>query len=475
MAHSYRHYSPEQCYLLPPDPTDWLPADCLAYQVHEIVGELNLELLHNAYSNDGRGAPAFAPQMMVRILFYAHYKGIHASRAIQRLCAEDVGARFLAGGDLPDHRSIHVFRTRHKNAMRDLFLQSIRLCRAAGMTPLKKVAVDGTKLDGAASKDSSITYAKIVQEEQKLLAQEEQKLLAQEEERLLAQVDADMQHGLETDAAQDALFGEDNDGYSLPDHLKSRQDRLAALRKAKTELQQRARTREQERKEKWDHTDPKERPHRKKPDPDTVVPEPDDRYNFVDPDSRMMKGRGRFVQGYNAQISVDSAHQVIVACAVTDACTDYSQLIPLCEQTAKNMAQTPEQTLADGGYFDHRNIETLEAGGFHVLIPPDNNWHRNAAVLPALTADEQKEKATRARLAHLVATQQGRADYAYRLKTVEPVFAQIKGSPGHSLFTRFLRYGLARAQEDWCFVCAAHNLGKLLRFRAKLCPLGAMG
>jgi len=466
MAHRYRHYSPEQCSLLPPDPTDWLPPDSLAYQVHEIVGELNLELLHNAYSNDGRGAPAFAPQMMVRILFYAHFKGIHSSRAIKRLCAEDVGARFLAGGEFPDHRSIHQFRVRHHSAMRDLFLQSIRLCRAAGMTPLWKVAIDGTKLDGPASKDSSITYAKITQQEQRL---------AEEERRLLAQLDADLQNGLQTDTAQDAQFGEDNDGYSLPEHLRTRQDRLAALRKAKTELQQRARTREQERKEKWDQTDPKDRPHRKKPDPDTVVPDPDDRYNFVDPDSRMMKGRGRFLQGYNAQISVDSAHQVIVACAVTDDGTDYSQLIPLCEQTAQNMAQQPDLTLADGGYFDHRNIEALEAGGFTVLIPPDNRWHRDRTVLPALTPPQQKEKATRERLAHLVATQQGRADDAYRLKTVEPVFAQIKGSPGHTLFTRFLRYGLARAQQDWCFVCAAHNLSKLLRFRAAMRPLGAMG
>ena len=217
----------------------------------------------------------------------------------------------------------------------------------------------------------------------------------------------------------------------------------------------------------WDQTAPKDRPHRKTPDPDNAVPEADDRYNFTDPDSRMMKGRGQFVQGYNAQAAVDSAHQVIVACAVTDDCRDYSQLIPMAEQTADNMGEKPETTLADAGYYAHRYVNALEEKGFVTLIPPDNSWDRDRTVATPLTDAEQKELTDRERMHHRVTTEQGRADFAHRMKTVEPVFGQIKGSPGHPQFTRFLRHGLERAGVDWCFTCMAHNLIKLVRFRAK--------
>jgi len=451
MAHGYQNYSPEQGYLLPVNPLDWLPSDSLAFQVYEIVGEFDLTFVHAAYSADGRGAPAFAPQMLLGVLLYGHYKGVHSSRAVKRLCIEDLGARFLTGGIVPDHRSIHLFKVRHQDSIKELFKFSVHLCKAAGMTPLDHVAVDGSKFPGAASKDSSVTYVRIVDEEA----------------RLTAEIDAVLAQGFEADAAEDAQWGADHDGFSLPDHLKNRQDRLAELRKGKAELESRARDRETARKEEWDKTAPKDRPHRKTPDPETAVPEPDDRYNFVDSESRMMKGRRQYVQGYNAQVSVDSAHQVIVACGITNDCTDYEQLIPMVAQTAANMGKRPAQTLADSGYYTNRAMLALEESELDALVPPDNKWQRDKTISPPLTEAEQEELNRRDRMHHRLTTEQGRADYGYRMKTVEPVFAQIKGSPGNPLFTRFLRYGIKRADVDWHFTCMAHNLRKLIRFRAK--------
>src|SRR3569833_2323809 len=178
MAHGYLNYSPDQGYLLSVNPLEWLPSDSLAYQVYDIVGEFDLTLVHSAFSSDGRGAPAFAPQMLLSVLLYAHYKGVHSSRGIMRLCAEDLGARFLTGGIVPDHRSIHLFRVRHDTAIQALFKQSGGLCRAAGMVPLKFVAIDGSKFPCAASKDSSLTYAHIVDEEARLSAEIEAMLHA---------------------------------------------------------------------------------------------------------------------------------------------------------------------------------------------------------------------------------------------------------------------------------------------------------
>ena len=451
MAHHYRNYSPDQIYLLPADPREWLPVDCLAYQVRDIVSEFDLTLIHAAYSSDGRGAPAFSPQMMLSILLYAQYKGVSSSRGIKRLCIEDIGARYLAGGIVVDHRSISLFRIRHGNAIRQLFLQSVRLCRGAGMVPLKVVAIDGTKIAGAGSKESSKTYEHIVDEEA----------------RLYAEIGAMLQAGLDIDVAEDNEFGEQNDGFSLPEHLKSHQDRVAALRKAREELETRAKERASARKEEWDKTAPKDRPHRRNPDPANTVPDADDRYNFTDPESRLMKGRRQFVQGYNAQASVDAAHQVIVACGVTNDCTDYAQLVPMAEQIVTNLGEKPEQVLADAGYFDHKNISDLEATGFSVIVPPDRKWKQNTTLSDALPENEHKELTVKERMRHKVNTEQGRADYAIRMKTVEPVFAQTKGSPGHLLFTRFLRRGRQRVDEDWCFQCLGHNLRKLIRFRRR--------
>jgi transposase len=479
MAHGYQSYSPEQGYLLAPNPLEWLPDDHLAYQVRDLIAEFDLARIYSAYSQDGRGAPAFAPQMMLAVLLYAQYKGVLSCRQIMQLCIEDLGARFLTAGTVPDYRSINKFRLLHKDALRDLFQQSVRLCESAGMVSLSRTAIDGTKVPGAGSKDRSRTYEHIAEQEAKLSA---------EEAKLSAEMEALVQAGLDKDAEEDARLGKDNDGYSLPENLRSREGRRAALRQAKAELEQRAREKEQARKEEWDKSEPADRPHKKTPDPDHAVPDPTSRYNFTDPESRMMKRRGQYVQGYNAQLSVDADHQVIVACAVTNEATDYGQLVPLAEQTAQNMGRLPGRVLADCGYFDHKNIEELERKGFTLLVPPNKKWQRDQAAsaplqaasapLQAASAPLQAASApltevshqvmtTKERMQHQMMTEEGRAEYAYRMKTVEPVFGQIKGSPGHEQFTRFLRRGLERVQEDWCLVCLIHNVKKLLRYRTK--------
>lgn len=481
MAHGYRNYSPDQCFLIAPDPREWLSEDHLAYQVRDLVNEFDLTLIHSAYSSDGRGAPAFAPQMMLCILLYGQYRGVVSSRRLAEFCTSDIGARYLTGGTFPDHRSICLFRIRHADAIRELFKQSVLLCNAAGMVSLKSAAFDGSKIAGAGSRDSSKTYEHIVKEEA----------------HIDAEVDALVQAGLDIDAAENVQLGEENDGYSLPDHLKSHQDRIAALRKAKEELgkakhqlEVRAKERAVILRAQWDNTAPKDRPHRKKPDPDTALPEPTNRYNFTDPQSRLMKGRGQYVQGYNAQAGVDSAHQVIVACSVTNDCTDYAQLVPMVEQSAANLGTKPEMVLADAGYFAPMQISHLEEKKYVLIVAPDKTHKRDndspADMMSQKTdktsqkdktqvvlaeeeeATEQEELTVRERMRQLLATPEGKANYALRKITVEPVFAQIKGSPGNPGFTRFLRRGRERADQDWCWICLGHNLKKLWRFRAKL-------
>src|SRR6185437_13064813 len=101
------------------------------------------------------------------------------------------------------------------------------------------------------------------------------------------------------------------------------------------------------------------------------------------------------------------------------------------------------------------------------LVPTDSDRRRDTVVPVPLSEEEWASLTVKERQRHLVSTEEGRAEYTYRMKTVEPVFGQVKGNPGHTGFTHFLRRGLQRCRQDWNLVCAAHNLRKLIRFRAK--------
>src|SRR5690349_16255265 len=113
MAHDFRPYAPDQPFLLPPDPQDWLSEDHLAYCVRDVVQQFDCSAFEAAYSRDGRGAPAYPPRLIVSLLLYGACQQIYSSRKIARLCTDDLGGRFLAAGHTPDHRAINDFRLRH--------------------------------------------------------------------------------------------------------------------------------------------------------------------------------------------------------------------------------------------------------------------------------------------------------------------------------------------------------------------------
>ena len=457
MAHSYRPYTPDQPHLLPPAPQDWLPPDHLAYCVRDLVEQLDLTAIEAGYSRDGRGAPAYHPRLMLSLLLYAWCSQVFSSRRIARLAVEDLGGRYLAAGQTPDHRSLNDFRGRHGEALRSLFLESLRLCQAAGMVTLGQVALDGTKIAASASKHKAMSYGRMVEEAARLQQEVEQML----------------HRAAEEDAAEDAKFGRENPGSWLPEELRRRADRLAKIREAKAALEQEAKAAAEEKQARYEA---KQRVRQQlgeaklggKPpkDPEQVQPQKKAQRNFVDPESRIMKaGDGSWIQGYNAQAAVETENQVIVACDLSDCAADAPHVGAQMEQVIANTGFLPAGVIADPGYFSATNIHYLEWRGVQPLIPPDRQRHgtpiapvaplpeAELALLPA--ADRQR---------HLVSTAAGRAAYAKRKGTVEPTFGQIKGCPGAEGFRGFLRRGLAKCRQEWAWVCAAHNFKKYFRF-----------
>jgi transposase len=481
-------WNPEQPFLLPPSPLEWLPEGHLAYFLLDVVAELDLSEIEDAIdAKDPRGTQPYDPAMMVALLLYGYCVGVFSSRKVERATFEDVAFRVIAGGQHPHFTRIAAFRREHLGALRSFFIQVLQLCAKAGLVKLGHVAIDGTKVQASASKHKAMSYERMLQTEL----------------RLGKEVDALLERADETDATEDVRYGEGCREEDLPAELRRRTERLATIRKAKLELeseaaQARARAlreqaaRAKERSE--THEDPVERKRAatvaknqlnkaRKLDAeghdDDVEPPmtgdglpkhepqaktdgtPHDKaqMNFVDSESRIMESGGSFVQGYNCQAAVDEEHQIIVGQAVSNKSPDNGNLVPMVAQVKDNCGQAPDKTTADAGYWDPTAPDACAALGTDVYISTRRRKHGESASAVAEAADVE-DAGPRQQMRQKLSTDEGRKIYARRKAVVEPVFGQTKEGRG---FRRFLLRGMEAVQAEWALVCTGHNLLKLYR------------
>jgi transposase len=458
MPKTFRPYSLDQQLLLPPDLRGWLPEGDLALFVSDVVDELDLSAIYAAYdSGEGRGQPPYHPAMMVKLLLYGYCIGTASSRQIERATYRDVAFRVLAGDQHPDHDSIAEFRKRHLEALAAVFVQVLRLCRAAGLVTLGHVALDGTKLKANASKHKAMSYAR----------------MEETERRLETEVHALLEQAQQVDAAEDAQYGRERRGDELPDELARRASRLAKIRAAKAALHAEAQARAAQaadagrakRAARAQRAGGAKGRPAQVPDPAQAQPASTAQRNFTDPESRIMVDGAtkEFVQGYNAQVAVDSQAQVIVACGVTQAAADVGQFVPMLDQVAAHLGQLPAQVTADAGYFSEANLTAPQFAAIDFYVPPDRQPHgRDAA------AGRSRQGSVSDAMRSKLQTAAGRAVYARRKTIPEPVFGQIKQGRG---FRRFWLRGVSKVRGEWGLICLTHNLLKL--FRARPCPAPA--
>lgn len=454
---TFKPYSPNQVYLLPPNMNDWLPEGHLAWFINDVVDHLNLQSLYAVYEQGGdRGQPPYHPAMMLKLLVYGYCTGKPSSRKLEKATWEDVAYRVLSADQHPDHDSIAAFRKRHLTVLSGLFLQVLRVCQEAGLVKLGHVALDGTKVKANASKHKAMSYAR----------------MGKAEETLAKEIAGLLKEAEETDAAEDAKAGKGQRGDELPEELKKRESRLEKIRAAKAQLEaeakETARRRAEDVRERLQARTREERETGQKargkrpvvPDPDQALPEPTAQRNFTDPESRIMKdGASKgFEQAYNAQIVVEDASQVIVAVGVTQDANDKRQLIPMVKKVEENLGELPEHVSADAGYFSETNVAAKDLERVNLYIPPDRQAH-GANLLP-VRGRPPKNLSVADRMRRTLRTKAGRNVYRFRKAIVEPVFGQIKEARG---FRRFSLRGLANVEAEWTLVCLTHNLLKLFR------------
>ena len=275
------------------------------------------------------------------------------------------------------------------------------------------------------------------------------------EEKLAAEVAGWMKKAAAQDAAEDRQHGGDRRGDELPDWVANKERRLAKIREAKAALEAEAQAAAGGQGEGEDSEAAAKRGRKRQPP--SGVPEDNAQRNFTDPESRIMKTKDGFIQGYNAQAAVDAEHQIIVSCDLTNQGTDSGQLLPLIDQIKANTEVLPKQVSADAGYASDANLKGLEEREIDGFVAAGRQKHGTAA--PA--AGKAKEGSRLAAMAQKIAGQGYDSPYRQRKQTVEPVFGQIKQARG---FRQFLLRGLDKVKQEWVLVCTAHNLLKLTAF-----------
>jgi transposase len=435
MAYNFLRTERDQPFLLPPDLRDWLPAGHLAWFVLDVVDQLDLARFLRCYRADGHGHPAYDPKALLGVLLYAYAIGVRSSRQIERRCVEDLAFRVLAANQAPDHVTIARFRVRHEQALAGFLVESLRLCAAAGMVRLGTVALDGTKLAANAAERANRTHEKLEDEVAGILRQ-----AAEADQR------EDREHGTAR-------------GDELPQALASKAGRLARLRQAKALLEAEAAARQQRYEQRVAELAAAARARGKqpkarlKPRRRDEAPKPEAVANVTDPDSRLVRTRKGSLQGYNAQ-AVTTMQQVVVAAELTQQASDLHQLRPMLHATAASLAaagvaERPGRLLADCGYWTIANLTQLPDAP-ELLIPPAKHGRQGKPRKDGRPS-ESRSDGLRAAMAARLQSDDGKARYALRKQTVEPVFGQVKEVRGAR---RFQRRGLPPAPRNGSF-CAA--------------------
>ncbi|MGA8261241.1 MAG: IS1182 family transposase [Arenicellales bacterium] len=432
-------------FLLPPSVDEWLPERHLARFVVEVVDELDLSAMVKAYR--GSGSASYHPALLLGLLIYGYATKVFSSRAIERATYDSVAFRFIAGNEHPDHDTIAAFRKRFLVQIEGLFVDVLRVAHAMGVLKLGTVALDGTKVHANASRHSALSYGH---------AKKLEKQLKREVRQLLK-------------LAEQADAADTPDGMSIPEELERREARLAAIGEAKRKIEARAQEREQgeyeakrearAEREKRTGRKPRGRP----PEPPSGKVQDKEQMNLTDEDSRIMPvAGGGFEQCYNAQAAVAAQSLLIVAHDVTQAANDKKQLVPMVERLKalpKALGRL-RHLLADNGYLSEANVQACAAAKLEPLIALGRErhhvgWRQRFAPAPKVPP---ASASAMDKMAHRLKTPEGKALYALRKQTPEPVFGIIKSVMG---FDQFLLRGFDNVKGEWNLVAMSWNIRRM--------------
>ncbi|MDP3197661.1 IS1182 family transposase [Tabrizicola sp.] len=437
----------EMNYLFPPSMHDWLPEQHLARFIVEIVEPLDVKPMERASGT--RGSAPFHPALLPSILVYGYATGVFSSRNLEHATYDSVAFRFVAADEHPDHDTLNTFRKRFLKEIEGLMVQGLMIARTMGVLKLGNIALDGSKLNANASKHRALSYGHIKQ--------------------------LDVQLQGEVTTLMELAEAADNetipDGMNLPEEITRRGDRLKAIAAATIKIEQHAKERfEQEPADyqaKLDTRAAKSRDRGKpargtRPVPPVEGARDKDQINLTDEESRIMKvSGGGFDQCYNGQLAVDMDHMLIVTTDTVQACNDTQQVAPILKQLKALPGELgqPVHLVADTGDFSEANVKACGEQAMTPLIAMKREAHHLDPLARWADPPPLKEDATEVeRMRQGLLTRAGRALYAKRKCTVEPVIGIIKAIGG---FRQFSLRGLEHVKGEWNLVAMAWNVKRM--------------
>lgn len=397
-------YNPDQAYLLPPNVKDVLGPDHLVFFVHEVVERLNLEEFAQAYGDEG-GA-VYAPELMLKVWLYAYALGVTSARRLEQRIREDLAFRYLAGGATPDNWSLSAFRRRHGRGINDVFTQVLELAQKLGLVRLGHVAIDSTRVRGAASREHVDTETKLRRERARLRGQ--------------------IRRWQKACQAEDP---DENAGMQVPVQVQELQRRLETIpgrlqRLRKSGLRQISRS---------------------------------------DPESRFLRSREGWQLGYTAEIAVSEDH-LIVAQRVTQNASDNASLVPLVDEASRQCRGKPQRVSADSGFFSLQNLYGLHEREIDGYVPDANLSYelKGKGRARGMGRSQRLVDPQHRRMRRRLRDPAGRRIYGQRKAIVEPVLGVLKQQRG---LRQFRLRGLHRVGIEFALAAIGYNLSRLYHQR----------
>ena len=289
-----------------------IDADHQARAIWEMVGRLDLSRFYEsiASSTEEGGRPAIDPQLLISLWVYVYSRGIGSAREVGRRCEYDPAFQWLTGLEGVNYHTLADFRVEKGEELDELFTHLLGVLSAEGLITLEEVMQDGTKIQAAASGGSF----------------HREKTLREHLDRARRQVQA-----LRDPLADPAANRQQQAARERA--AREKQERLEQALKELEKLREVKKTAEEKRQA---------------------------RASMNDPQARVMKqAGGGFAPSYNAQISTDARHGLIVDAEVTQAGNDYHQLLPAAERIERRWGRKPVRMVADAGYTSGENIEGM--------------------------------------------------------------------------------------------------------------------
>lgn len=438
-----RPWQCDQPYLLPPDPSDWISEDDIVHFIVEAVKRIPLQQFH--INHTGRGSKQYHPSMMLALMIFCYTHGIFSSRKIERATYRDIAARYLTGGEHPDHDTICKFRRENEQAFKAYFLEVLKIAKETGILKIGTVSIDGTHMRANANKTKTIEYAR---------AKELSTQLEIEIDDILKQ-------------AEQADCNDGDDGQRLPEDLSRRQKLKAKMDAACETLEQRKREAYAEEKAEYDKKkDARDEREGKKGSPPAEPSEevdPAKRINLTDDESTLSRKSNRHAhdQIYNCMNTTDAdGSQLILSAHVGKSTADSVELMDSISAIPEELGEV-QVVLGDCGCASEENAQALAAKGIdaYLAISRGCDHQRTHDFRPKAKQPKPKplpkaEAPWRIGMRKKLQSTQGKALYRKRKHTVETNFGILKSGLG---MRQFLMRGFEKVDIEWQLGCSAVN------------------